>query len=124
MKNYRKLWILIFLILITSCGGTIEIVNNTNSQAYLEKQIDYIDGDSNTTRYEIQPRGGIILTGYKSNWTRNSLNKFCSDISTLRLISIADTIILTNQSDIVEYLIDHRKGIFNQNIMLEIGEKD
>lgn len=124
MKHFRKSWIFIFLILITSCGGTIEIVNNTNSEAYLEKQIDYIDGDSDTTRYKIQPYGGIVLTGYKSNWTRNSLDKFCSDISTLRFISVSDTIILENRSEILEYLIDHRKGIFNQYIVLEIGEKD
>lgn len=113
--------VIILMAFLTGCGGSIEVINNTDYKAKMRKITIFSDGDSNITEYDIKPNGGIILLGYKSNWTENSIERSFADISTLEFITANDTLTLNGKTRMVTFLKNHRKGILNQKIVIEIG---
>ena len=122
MSFIRVIILVIVLSCMIGCSGSLSIVNKTESPAFFKKHIIYSNGDSSTTTYELPSNGGITIIVQRNNWTRSNIRRYVHEISVLEIISINDTITISDQENIVDYLCNRRKGLFNQEIVIKVEE--
>jgi len=100
--------------------GYLHVKNCTESDAYY-LMYSQADGISDTTRLKIPPdQTKGILFGFGQHWTNDRIEEYVSQIDKIEIVTVNDTIALTDKKDMIQYLQKRRKGLFKQTLKIRI----
>ncbi len=115
------LCILLFSLLGCDTPGMIELKNKTESNAiyrYIEKSET---GKEDTITIEIPSRKTKdVLFGFGQVWTDKRIKEYLSHTSSIELITVRDTLTLTDKKQMYNYFKKRRRGLFKNEIKVII----
>ena len=128
MKRLLFYYIIMSLFFGCDVPGRIELINTTGKKViynlYMdsENEINQIDSLKSFTFTEVSSANNnsvILLFGFGYFWTDSHIKGYIDDVSKVEIMSINDTIIITDKDEMFKYYRKHRKGFLKKTISIK-----
>lgn len=111
------------LVLLEGCDmpGYLDVKNSTDSNAYYLTYSESADGVKDTVILDIPSNDtkGVVF-GFGQHWTDEGIQDYLSQIEKIEIITIEDTITMTDNKELFKYFRKRRKGLFKQTLKIKI----